>query len=74
MQEQAGGGTGTTSASGSRKDRDGNVIPNTYLMAMDYSGINYDYQDNVYLITNIKPERPGGADRPDRRRRRMASR
>jgi fibronectin type 3 domain-containing protein/regulation of enolase protein 1 (concanavalin A-like superfamily) len=38
------------------KDRDGKVIPDTYLMAMDYSGINYDYQDNVYLVTNIKPE------------------
>lgn len=31
------------------------VIPNAYIMAMDYAGINYDYNDNVYLITNIKP-------------------
>jgi hypothetical protein len=23
---------------------------------MDYNGINYDYNDNVYLISNIKPE------------------
>ena len=23
---------------------------------MDYSGINYDYNDNTYLITNIRPE------------------
>lgn len=38
------------------KDRQGAVIPNTWLMTMDYSGINYDYQDNVYLVTNIKPE------------------
>ncbi len=30
--------------------------PNTWIMAMDYSGINYDYQDNVYLISNVKPE------------------
>ena len=37
------------------KDANGNVIPNTYIMAMDYSGINYDYNDNVYIISNIKP-------------------
>src|SRR5262249_50583970 len=37
------------------RDAAGNIIPNAYFMAMDYSGINYDYQDNVYLITNIKP-------------------
>ncbi|HEV2292878.1 MAG TPA: carbohydrate-binding protein [Tepidisphaeraceae bacterium] len=46
------------------KDRSGNIIPNTYLMVMDYAAINYDYQDNVYLVTNIKPElgpaAPGG--------------
>ena len=38
------------------KDRSGTVIPNTYLMAMDYSGINYDFNDNVYLISNIAPD------------------
>lgn len=38
------------------KDRQGQAIPNTWLMVMDYSGINYDYNDNVYLISNIKPE------------------
>lgn len=38
------------------KDRQGAIMPNTWLMTMDYSGINYDYNDNVYLITNIKPE------------------
>ncbi len=43
------------------KDESGNVIPNTYLMVMDYSGINYDYNDNVYLITNIKPVTPPSA-------------
>jgi hypothetical protein len=37
------------------KDRAGNVIPNTYLMMMDYSGINYDYNDNIYLVTNVAP-------------------
>lgn len=40
------------------RDRAGKIIPNTYIMAMDYAGINYDYQDNVYLITNIKPTSP----------------
>jgi fibronectin type 3 domain-containing protein len=38
------------------RDRGGKIIPNSYLMVMDYAGINYDYQDNVYLVTNIKPE------------------
>lgn len=38
------------------KNRQGQVIPNTWIVAMDYSGINYDYQDNVYLVSNIKPE------------------
>jgi hypothetical protein len=40
------------------KDRAGLVVANTYLMLMDYSGINYDYNDNVYLISNIKPALP----------------
>src|SRR5205085_1197309 len=43
------------------KDRNGKVVPNTYLMSMDYSGINYDYNDNVYLITNLKPVSPPAA-------------
>lgn len=37
-------------------DRDGNVIPGQYLMIMDFSGINYDYNDNMYLFTNLRPE------------------
>jgi len=41
------------------EDRSGNRIPNTWLVAMDYSGINYDYNDNLYLVTNIKPEWTG---------------
>jgi fibronectin type 3 domain-containing protein len=40
------------------RDRAGLLIPDTYLMSMDYSGINYDYNDNVYLISNITPEDP----------------
>ena len=38
------------------RDRSGAVIPNTWLVSMDYSGINYDYNDNVYLVSNMKPE------------------
>lgn len=40
------------------RDASGKVIPNTWLMAMDYLGINYDYQDNLYLVTNMRPENP----------------
>ena len=40
------------------RDRSGAIIPNTYIMSMDYAGINYDYQDNVFLITNVRPESP----------------
>ena len=52
----------------------GRCIPNTYLVAMDYSGINYDYQDNVYLVTNVRPERPRRPGRPDRHRPRARRR
>jgi hypothetical protein len=38
------------------RDRNGALIPNTYIMSMDYSGINYDYNDNMYLVSNIRPE------------------
>ncbi|GHF36044.1 uncharacterized protein YjdB [Deinococcus metalli] len=37
------------------KDPNGAVMPNTYLLIMDYSGINYDYNDNIFLISNVKP-------------------
>jgi fibronectin type 3 domain-containing protein len=46
------------------KDRNGRVIPNTYILAHDYVGVsysNYDYQDNVYLVTNVMPVSPPGA-------------
>ena len=41
------------------EDRSGNRIADTWLVAMDYSGINYDYNDNLYLVTNMKPEGTG---------------
>ena len=37
------------------RDLDGNLVPNAYLMVMDYAGINYDFNDNVYFISNVKP-------------------
>ncbi|MDP9292482.1 MAG: hypothetical protein M3O82_08985, partial [Verrucomicrobiota bacterium] len=40
------------------RDRLGLLMPNTWFMAMDYSGINYDFNDNVYLITNMRPLDP----------------
>ena len=55
VQEHTGGGWGHHVRFWVAKDANGKIIPNTYIMAMDYSGINYDYNDNVYLITNIKP-------------------
>ena len=41
-----------------RQTRFGSVVIGflAYLVGMDYSAINFDYQDNVYLITNVQPE------------------
>ena len=41
-------------------DEKGNVIPNAYIMGNDYlatSATNYDYQDNMYFVKNVKPEK-----------------
>ncbi|WP_242929563.1 malectin domain-containing carbohydrate-binding protein, partial [Pontibacter vulgaris] len=40
-------------------DAAGNIIPNAYIIGGDYLGTqftNYDYQDNIYYISNIRPE------------------
>ena len=37
------------------KDRTGKLVKNQWLVSMDYSGINYDFNDNVYLVENIRP-------------------
>jgi hypothetical protein len=37
------------------RDLNGVLIPNTFIMGMDFAGINYDFNDNMYLITNITP-------------------
>ncbi|MFS4438004.1 carbohydrate-binding protein [Paracoccaceae bacterium GXU_MW_L88] len=36
-------------------DQGGDVIPNVYLVIMDYTGINYDYNDNMYVVEGIAP-------------------
>ena len=45
------------------RDRSGAIVPNAYILTMDYAGINYDYNDNTYLITNVRPENPPTAPR-----------
>ncbi|MHA6249028.1 malectin domain-containing carbohydrate-binding protein [Pontibacter sp. CAU 1760] len=40
-------------------DSNGNIIPNAFIMSMDYlnsPSVNYDYNDNMYYISNVKPE------------------
>jgi len=34
---------------------DGAAVPGSYLFVNDIEGINYDYQDNVFVVSNIKP-------------------
>ncbi|PZX13104.1 carbohydrate binding protein with CBM6 domain [Palleronia aestuarii] len=36
-------------------DAEGRVIPNVYLGVMDYTGINYDYNDNMFVIEGVAP-------------------
>lgn len=43
------------------RDAQGNVVPNLWFMGMDFLSINYDFNDNVYLISNIRPENRLGA-------------
>jgi hypothetical protein len=58
IQEQPGGGYGHHMRFWPARDRAGNIIPNAYIMSIDYAAVNYDFQDNVYLITNITPANP----------------
>jgi hypothetical protein len=40
-------------------DANGNIVPNAYILDCDYLGTsftNYDYQDNLYYVENIKPD------------------
>ncbi|GHF51275.1 hypothetical protein GCM10017781_29760 [Deinococcus metalli] len=36
-------------------DASGARIPDAYMMAVDYQGVNDDYQDELYVMTNLKP-------------------
>ena len=39
-------------------DSQGNLVANTWIMAMDYQNgqyDNYDYQDNLYIVSNMRP-------------------
>ena len=56
MQEQPGGGFGHHLRFFPLKNSKGQFVGDTYLLVMDFAGINYDYNDNTYLITNIRPE------------------
>lgn len=41
------------------KDENGNIIPNSFIISNDYLGTtatNYDYNDNMYFVRNIRPE------------------
>jgi hypothetical protein len=38
------------------KDRSGKAIAGSFIVAMDSSSVNYDYQDDVYLMSNAAPE------------------
>jgi len=47
------------------KDAAGNVIPNTYIVIQDYAGVNYDYNDNIFLVENVQPYDPTGVEDAD---------
>ncbi|MEA2734072.1 MAG: hypothetical protein QOE14_523, partial [Humisphaera sp.] len=60
-QEQPGGGYGHHLRFFKLKNAKGQFVPDTYLLVMDFQGINYDYNDNTYVISNIRPESGAGA-------------
>lgn len=40
------------------RDSSGNLVPNTWIVALDYGSTtfeNYDFQDNIYIISNMRP-------------------
>jgi regulation of enolase protein 1 (concanavalin A-like superfamily) len=40
------------------RDDQGNLVPNTYVMTMDYglaSFQNFDFEDNIYIVSNMRP-------------------
>lgn len=55
-QEQPGGNYGHHIRFYPLRDANGALVANAYIMVMDYQGVNYDYNDNMYVISNIRPE------------------
>ncbi|WP_052384029.1 carbohydrate-binding protein [Litchfieldella xinjiangensis] len=47
------------------RDGSGEVIPNTYIVIQDYAGVNYDYNDNIFLLENVTTYDPTGAEDAD---------
>ncbi|GED21755.1 carbohydrate-binding protein [Halomonas halmophila] len=47
------------------KDAAGEVIPDTYIVIQDYAGVNYDYNDNIFLVENVTTYDPAGAEDAD---------
>ena len=37
------------------RDGDGNLVPDTWLMVVDFIGFNFDYNDNTYLVRGMRP-------------------
>ncbi|MEM1010952.1 MAG: hypothetical protein AAGI46_01885, partial [Planctomycetota bacterium] len=37
------------------KDSRGRIVEDTWLVTMDFTGFNFDYNDNVYIVKNIEP-------------------
>jgi hypothetical protein len=54
-QEQTGGGYGHHWRVYQARDRDGLIIPDTYLLAQDYRAVNFDYNDAIFLVQNVRP-------------------
>ena len=42
-------------------DENGVAIPNVFLGVMDYTGINYDYNDNMFIVEGVTPVSTSGA-------------
>lgn len=57
LQEKPGGNYGHHFRVYPVRDRNGQLVDNALLIAMDYNGVNYDYNDNVYIAYNIRPEK-----------------
>jgi hypothetical protein len=55
-QEQPGGNYGHHVRFFMFRDANGQFVPNTWIMTMDYNGVNYDFEDNIYIISNMRPE------------------